>query len=53
MLVNRIFVIVKSTRSTSRQVDKSKSRQVEKSVLIKCINGSVGSVQTEKQRRSA
>ena len=41
MFVNRIFVIVNSTRSTGGQVDKS--------VLIKCINGCVGIVQAEIQ----
>ena len=45
MLVNRIFVIDNSTRSTGRQIDKS--------ILPKYINVSVGIVQAEIQGLSA
>ena len=53
MLVNRIFVIDTSTRSTGRQVDKSTGRQVDKSIKPKYINGYVGIVQAEIQGLSA
>ena len=53
MLVNLIFVIDNSNKSTGRQVDRSTGRQVDKSILPKYINGWVSLVQAEIQELSA